>query len=89
MFLSLPWVILRRDGLSAGETEVNMSKLSDSVWEFREISFSREVDRESTREFLTFKAERGRWELDQTRIFRDGRRKIRLKRRIIRVARTA
>lgn len=66
-----------------------MSKFSDSVWEFREISFSREADRESTREFLTFKAERGRWELDQTRIYRDGRRKIRLRRKIIRVARTA
>ena len=66
-----------------------MSEISDSVWEFREISFSREADRESTRELLTFKAERGRWELDQTRIYRDGRRKIRLRRKIIRVARTA
>lgn len=63
--------------------------MKESIWEFREISFSRESDRESTREYLTYKAERGRWELDQTRIYRDGRKKIRLKRKIIRVARTA
>lgn len=63
--------------------------MKESTWEFREISFSRESDRESTREYLTYKAERGRWELDQTRIYRDGRKKIRLKRKIIRVARTA
>lgn len=63
--------------------------MKESTWEFREISFSRESDREATREYLTYKAERGRWELDQTRIYRDGRKKIRLKRKIIRVARTA
>ena len=63
--------------------------MKESTWEFREISFSRESDREATREYLIYKAERGRWELDQTRIYRDGRKKIRLKRKIIRVARTA
>lgn len=62
--------------------------MAESVWEFREISFSRESDREETREYLTFKAERGRWELDQTRIFRDGRKKVRLKRKIHRVVKT-
>jgi len=45
------------------------------IWEFRELYFSRDADREETRQLLTFKAERGRWELDQTRIFRDGHKK--------------
>ncbi len=55
------------------------------TWEFRELHFSRDSDREETRELLTFKAERGRWELDQTRIFRDGRKKVRLRRKVYRV----
>jgi hypothetical protein len=59
---------------------------AEPVWEFREISFSRDSDREETRQLLTFKAERGRWELDQTRIFRDGRKKVRLRRKVYRVA---
>jgi hypothetical protein len=60
-------------------------RLNESVWEFRELSFSRESGLEETREFLTYKAERGRWELDRTRIFRDGRKKVRLRRKILRV----
>jgi hypothetical protein len=58
---------------------------AEPIWEFREIDFSRNSDREETRQLLTFKAERGRWELDQTRIFRDGRKKVRLRRRVYRV----
>jgi hypothetical protein len=55
------------------------------IWEFRELYFSRDADREETRQLLTFKAERGRWELDQTRIFRDGHKKVRLRRKVYRV----
>jgi hypothetical protein len=62
------------------------STRAEPVWEFREILFSRDSDREETRQLLTFKAERGRWELDQTRIFRDGRKKVRLRRKVYRVA---
>lgn len=58
---------------------------AEPIWEFREIVFSRNSDREETRQLLTFKAERGRWELDQTRIFRDGRKKVRLRRKVYRV----
>ena len=58
---------------------------AEPIWEFREIDFSRNSDREETRQLLTFKAEWGRWELDQTRIFRDGRKKVRLRRRVYRV----
>jgi hypothetical protein len=59
---------------------------TEPIWEFREIYFSRDSDREETRQLLTYKAERGRWELDQTRIFRDGRKKVRLRRKVYRVA---
>jgi hypothetical protein len=58
---------------------------AEPIWEFREILFSRDSDREETRQLLTYKAERGRWELDQTRIFRDGRKKVRLRRKVYRV----
>jgi len=60
-----------------------------STWEFREVSFSRDTPREEARQILTSTAETGRWELDRTRIFRDGRRHYRLRRRIYRVMRTA
>ena len=59
----------------------------EPTWEFREIFFSRDSDREETRQFLTFKADRGRWELDRTKIYRDGRKKIRLRRKVYRVKR--
>jgi hypothetical protein len=59
---------------------------TEPIWEFREIYFSRDSDREEPRQLLTYKAERGRWELDQTRIFRDGRKKVRLRRKVYRVA---
>jgi len=57
----------------------------EPTWEFREINFSRDSDREETRQFLTFKADRGRWEIDRTRIYRDGRKKVRLRRKVYRV----
>ena len=57
----------------------------EPTWEFREVFFSRDSDREETRQFLTFKADRGRWELDRTKIYRDGRKKIRLRRKVYRV----
>lgn len=58
---------------------------TEPIWEFREINFSKDSDREETRQLLTYKAERGRWELDQTRIFRDGRKKVTLRRKVYRV----
>ncbi len=67
---------------------MNLQAGAQPIWEFREISFSRESGREETREFLTFKAERGRWELDQTRIYRDGRKKVRLRRKVMRVSKS-
>lgn len=60
-----------------------------STWEFREVSVSRDTPREEARQLLTASAETGNWELDQTRIYRDGRRRYRLRRRVYRVIRTA
>jgi hypothetical protein len=60
-----------------------------STWEFREVSISRDTPRAQARELLTSSAETEHWELDRTRIFRDGRRQYRLRRRIFKVVRTA
>lgn len=60
-----------------------------STWEFREVSVSRDVPREEARQLLTVSAETGNWELDRTRIYRDGRRQYRLRRRVYRMVRTA
>lgn len=60
-----------------------------STWEFREVSISRDTPREEARRIITASAETGNWELDRTRIHRDGRRQYRLRRRVYRVMRTA
>ena len=62
---------------------------SHSTWEFREVSISRDTPREEARQMITASAETGNWELDRTRIYRDGRRQYRLRRRVYRVIRTA
>jgi hypothetical protein len=58
-------------------------------WEFREIRLSPQATREEARMYVTASAEQGRWELARTRIYRDGRREYRLRRRVIHVTRTA
>jgi hypothetical protein len=58
--------------------------MSTAVWEYRELAFPQHVPRELAREVLTASAETQRWELDRTRIFRDGRRVVRLRRRVYR-----
>jgi hypothetical protein len=53
------------------------------------VSISRDTPREEARQLLTASAETDHWELDRTRIFRDGRRQYRLRRRVYRMIRTA
>lgn len=53
------------------------------------MSLPRDLPREEVRALLTASLERGSWELDQSRIFRDGRRRVRLRRRVYRIQRTA
>lgn len=59
------------------------------TWEYRDLSFPRGVSREATRLLLTGAAETERWELDRLRITPDGRRHVRLRRRVYRMMRTA
>lgn len=58
-------------------------------YETREMLLPRGVSRGAARQLLTEQAEYGGWELWRLRLFPDGTRKVWLRRRIIRVARTA
>ncbi|MGI5493334.1 MULTISPECIES: DUF5703 family protein [Microtetraspora] len=46
------------------------------------------TSREAARQVLTEHAEYGSWELDRLRLYPDGSRRVRLRRKIIRVVRT-
>ncbi|HAN71255.1 MAG TPA: hypothetical protein DCQ36_06660 [Actinobacteria bacterium] len=59
------------------------------VWEFREVALPRDTSREAARQQLTEAAEAGHWELDRLHLFPDGRRLVRLRRRVYRAVRTA
>ncbi len=58
-------------------------------YEYRVLQLPRDVSRHQARALLAEEAEYGRWELDRVRLFAGGMRKVRLRRRIIRVRRTA
>ena len=60
-----------------------------AVWEFRELSFHQSEKRTDVKNYLTSIAEIDRWELDRVHISRDGRRSIRLRRKIYHLQRTA
>lgn len=56
-------------------------------YEFQELYVPRGVSRSAARRMLTDHAEYGHWELDRLRLYPDGSRKVRLRRRIIRQVR--
>ena len=58
-------------------------------YELREIRLPRGTTREESRRALTEHAEYGQWELARLRVYPDGSRRVWLRRRIIRVARTS
>jgi hypothetical protein len=58
-------------------------------WEFDRITFAREYPRSVVTKLLVERAEHGGWELDRVRIGADGVRRVILRRKIIRVVRTA
>ncbi|MFK5635470.1 MULTISPECIES: DUF5703 family protein [unclassified Ornithinimicrobium] len=58
-------------------------------YEFRELTFHRDNSRSAVRQALTEQAEYGHWELVRVRVFWGGIRKVVLRRKIIRVQRTA
>ena len=57
-------------------------------WEFENITLPRELSRNMVTRMLVERAEHGGWELARTRIAPDGTRRVTMRRRIIRVART-
>lgn len=60
-----------------------------AVWEFKEMRFSHEAKRSDVKALLTSMAEVERWELDHVRVFNDGRRWVRLRRKTYKLERTA
>lgn len=58
-------------------------------YEYLELHFGREESRTAVRQALTEHAEYGRWELWRLRLYEGGTRRVWLRRRIIRVRRTA
>lgn len=68
---------------------MNLDRKSAALWEYRDIVLPRGVSRVAAKDLLVEQAETAQWELARTRIMIDGRRSIRLRRRIIRAQRTA
>jgi hypothetical protein len=60
-----------------------------SEYEFHDLLLPRGTSRGAARRMLTEHAEYGHWELATLRMFPDGTRKITLRRRILRMARTS
>jgi hypothetical protein len=60
-----------------------------TTYEFRTLYLPRGTTRSVAQRILTDEAEYGRWELDRLRLFADGSRRVRLRRRVIRAVRTA
>jgi hypothetical protein len=58
-------------------------------YEFRVITLPPRVSRAEARQLLTEHAEYGRWELARVRLYAGGMRRVWLRRKIIRVARSA
>lgn len=58
-------------------------------YQYRHFWLPRGMTRHSARQVLTEHAEYGHWELARLRLYPDGRRHVVLRRRVIRVVRTA
>lgn len=57
-------------------------------YSYLNVYIPRGTSREAARQLLTEHAEYGDWELDRLRLYPDGTRRVRLRRKIIRVVRT-
>ncbi len=73
-------------GLDWGRRGGTVSAMVD--YEYQRLDLPRTVSRNVARRLLTDAAEYGRWELDRLRLYPDGRRRVVLRRRIIRVRST-
>jgi len=57
-------------------------------YEYQRMELPRSLSRNVVRRLLTDAAEYGKWELDRLRLYPDGRRKVVLRRRIMKVRST-
>lgn len=55
-------------------------------WEYRTVTVPRSVSRADYRHYLVDAADTGQWEVRRVLVFRDGRRKVTLRRRAVSVA---
>ena len=60
-----------------------------SFWEYKELSFRADVSRSDVKSVLTGLAEVERWELDRVKVFHNGRRWVRLRRKAYHMRLTA
>jgi len=60
-----------------------------AVWQYTELNFPRTSNRSDIKAQLTLMAEVDRWEIDRVRVFTDGSRWVRLRRKVYRLQRTA
>ena len=72
----------------AADTKTGGRALPGEQYEYRVLTLPRETSRADARKLLTEHAEYGRWELARVRLYVGGNRKVWLRRKIIRVART-
>ena len=76
-------------GLMGRATGPGAAPAMAQQYEYRVLTFPRSTSRAEARRLLTEQADQGRWELDRVRVSFGGVRRVRLRRRIIRVVRTA
>jgi len=60
-----------------------------AVWQYTELYFDRAANRSDIKARLTLMAEVDRWEIDRVRVYTDGSRWVRLRRKVYRLQRTA
>ncbi|WP_459641954.1 DUF5703 family protein [Kineococcus sp. NUM-3379] len=73
----------------APQTRSGPAPVDPADYEYRTLTFPRSTSRAEARRLLTEQADYGRWELDRVRVSLGGVRRVRLRRKIIRVVRTA
>ena len=72
----------------AADTTTAGGRPGGEQYEYRVLTLSRETSRAQARQLLTEQAEYGHWELARVRLYLGGTRRVWLRRKIIRVART-
>ncbi len=72
----------------AADTRTAGRRPGGEQYEYRVLTLPRETSSAQARQLLTEQAEYGHWELARVRLYLGGARRVWLRRRIIRVART-